>query len=76
MSNKLRLITVREAAEILGLAEKTIHNRGGGTALLNRIYQGASVRLVEHEVINHRDKMINASRNRLNRRSGALRQAA
>lgn len=46
-----KLITVRKAAEILCLAEKTVHNRAGGTQKLRRVYQGSAVRLIEVEVL-------------------------
>jgi hypothetical protein len=35
------LITVREAAEILGLPKSTVYNRKAGTAKLTRVKQGA-----------------------------------
>lgn len=53
-----KLITVREAAEMLSLAEKTVHNRAGGTAKLTRVYQGRSVRLIKSEVEDHLDQLI------------------
>jgi hypothetical protein len=39
-------ITAKEVSAILGLKEKTIHNRGGGTAQLSRMYYGRSVRFI------------------------------
>lgn len=53
-----KLIKVKEAAEILGLAANTVHNRKGGTAKLNRIYQGRAVRLIESEVLEHLENLI------------------
>lgn len=56
------LITVKEAAQILGLPESTVYNRKGGTAKLPRIKHGKAVRLVRQDVEAHRDKLINAGR--------------
>lgn len=54
----IKLITTKEAAQILGLSEKTIHNRKAGTTLLKRVYFGKSVRLVRSEVEAFRDLAI------------------
>jgi hypothetical protein len=39
-TNKKTPITAKQVSAILGLKEKTIHNRGGGTAQLSRMYYG------------------------------------
>jgi AraC-like DNA-binding protein len=54
----VELITVKEAAAILGLSPKTIHNRKADTQGLTRIYQGRSVRLIRQEVLEHRHRLI------------------
>lgn len=56
------LITVEEAAVILCLKAKTIHNRKGGTAGLTRVYQGRSVRLIHREVLEHRHRLIESGK--------------
>ena len=43
-------ITVKEAAEILGLSPKTIYNRGAGTENLTRLRFGGAIRLIRQEV--------------------------
>ena len=50
MSYTYTLITVKEAAKMLGLAEKTVHNHRGGTCKLTRIRRGRSVRMIRQEV--------------------------
>lgn len=55
-------ITVKDAADILGLPESTVYNRKGGTAKLTRVKQGKAVRLIRQEVEAHADKLINAGR--------------
>jgi hypothetical protein len=55
---EVELITVKEAAKILGLKPKTVHNRKGGTQGLVRVYQGRSVRLIRAEVLEHRHRLI------------------
>lgn len=51
-------ITAKQVSAILGLKEKTIHNRGGGTAQLSRMYYGRSVRFLLQEVEALRDKQL------------------
>lgn len=51
-------ISVREAAEILNLNPKTVHNGGNGTGHFMRIKQGRLVRLMRSEVLEHRDRLI------------------
>jgi predicted DNA-binding transcriptional regulator AlpA len=58
------LITVKEAAQMLGLAEKTVHNRRGGTYKLTRIRRGRSVRMIRKEVEQHVESLINAGQRR------------
>ena len=58
---KPKLITVKEAAEILGLEEKTVHNRGAGTHVLTRVRFGRSIRFIQQEVEEFRDKRIRAA---------------
>jgi hypothetical protein len=49
-TDKKTPITAKQVGAILGLKEKTIHNRGGGTAKLRRMYNGRSVRFILQEV--------------------------
>ncbi len=58
-------ITVKEAANILGLPESTIYNRKAGTAKLTRVKHGKAVRLIRQEIEAHADKVINAGRRRI-----------
>jgi hypothetical protein len=51
-------ISVKEAAAMLGMPEKTIHNRKGGTAKLTRIKQGRSTFLIKQEVELHIERLI------------------
>jgi hypothetical protein len=45
-------ISAKRVAEILGCAEKSVHNRGAGTDELNRIRNGSrQVRFILEEVI-------------------------
>jgi predicted DNA-binding transcriptional regulator AlpA len=60
-TNAVRLITVKEAAEILGLSYMTVNNYGGGTSKLNRVRLGRAVRFVLADVIAFRDAAIKAS---------------
>jgi predicted DNA-binding transcriptional regulator AlpA len=55
----IELITVKEAAQILGLAEKTVHNGGAGTNRLQRKRYGRAVRLIKSEVEALRDENLN-----------------
>jgi predicted DNA-binding transcriptional regulator AlpA len=52
------LITVKEAAEILGLKEKTVYNGRGGTAALARVKQGRNVSLIKRQVLEHKQQKI------------------
>ena len=61
MSYTHTLITVKEAAKMLGLAEKTVHNRRGGTCNLTRIRRGRSVRMVRQEVQQYLESLIKAA---------------
>jgi excisionase family DNA binding protein len=56
------LITVKEAADILGLSHSTVYNRKGGTAKLTRVKHGKAVRLIRQKVEAHADRLINAGR--------------
>ncbi len=51
-------ITAKQVSAILGLKEKTIHNRGGGTAILSRMYYGRAVRFILQEVEALREKRL------------------
>jgi excisionase family DNA binding protein len=62
MSLGRTLITVKEAADILGLPRSTVYNRKGGTAKLTRVKHGKAVRLIRQEVEAHADKLINTGR--------------
>jgi len=54
-----KLITIKEAANILGIAESTLRGRKAGTAQLTRIKHGSkSVRMILQEVQAHLDKVI------------------
>jgi predicted DNA-binding transcriptional regulator AlpA len=61
MSYTHTLITVKEAAKMLGLAEKTVHNHRGGTCKLTRIRRGRSVRMIRQEVQQHLASLIKAA---------------
>lgn len=61
MSYTHTLITVKEAAKMLGLAEKTVHNQRGGTCKLTRIRRGRSVRMIRQEVQQHLESLIKAA---------------
>ena len=61
MSYTHTLITVKEAAKMLGLAEKTVHNHRGGTCKLTRIRRGRSVRMIRQEVQQHLESLIEAA---------------
>ena len=61
MSYTHTLITVKEAAKMLGLAEKTVHNHRGGTCKLTRIRRGRSVRMIRQEVQQHLESLIKAA---------------
>jgi predicted transcriptional regulator len=61
MSYTHTLITVKEAAKMLGLAEKTVHNHRGGTCKLTRIRRGRSVRMIRQEVQQPLESLIKAA---------------
>lgn len=48
---QIKLITAREAAEILRLSNKTLYNNGAGTHVLQRKRLGRRVFFIESEVI-------------------------
>ena len=52
------LITVKEAAAILGLSPKTLYNRGAGTEHLTRVRHGRVVRMIRQEVEAHVNNLI------------------
>lgn len=56
------LITVEDAATILGLNPKTIYNRKGGTGHLLRVKQGRTVRLLRSEVEGHKKAIIDGAK--------------
>lgn len=58
-------ITAKQVSAILGLKEKTIHNRGGGTAQLSRMYNGRSVRFILQEVEALREKRLRDGQRRV-----------
>lgn len=62
MSLGRKLITVKEAADILGLPQSTVYNRKGGTDKLTRVKHGKAVRLIRQEVEAHADKVINGAK--------------
>ena len=64
MSYTHTLITVKEAAKMLGLAEKTVHNHRGGTCNLTRIRRGRSVRMIRQEVQQHVERLLKAAQRR------------
>lgn len=61
-------ITAKEVSAILGVKEKTVHNRGGGTDKLSRMYNGRAVRFIQQEVEALRDQRLRDGQ----RRVGAL----
>lgn len=56
------LISLREAAEMLGLDSSTIRKRSAGTASLTIIRQGRKLFLVRGEIIAYRRKLIDDAR--------------
>lgn len=75
MSYTHTLITVKEAAKMLGLAEKTVHNHRGGTCNLTRIRRGRSVRMVRQEVQQHLESLIKAAQRRHEKNDAASTRA-
>jgi len=66
MSYTNKRITIKEAAEITGLAESTIRGRKAGTHKLTRIKHGRAVRLIRQEV-----EALDADRKRIAQREAA-----
>lgn len=65
-----KLITVREAAEMLALSEKTVYNGGAGTHVLTRVrYSRKCLRLIKSEVENF---LINAIKDAVERAESKL----
>lgn len=64
LMRRRKLITVGEAAEILGLAKSTVHNKKAGTENLTRVYQGRIVKLYEYEVLKHLDQLVEKAKQR------------
>jgi predicted DNA-binding transcriptional regulator AlpA len=58
-------ITAKEVSAILGVKEKTVHNRGGGTDKLSRMYHGRSVRFILQEVEALRDQRLRNGQRRV-----------
>lgn len=61
------LITIKDAALILGLAPSTVHNCKGGTGVFTRVRLGRSVRLIRAEVEQYKQERI-AEAQRISRR--------
>ena len=59
------LITLAQGAEMLGLDPSTIRKRKAGTELLTILAQGRKLFLVRGEVIDHRRKLIEDARHRI-----------
>jgi hypothetical protein len=55
------IIDYKKAAEILGLAPKTVANGGAGTAKLQRRFPNGTVRYLESEVIQLRESWLEQS---------------
>ncbi len=55
------LISVKDAANMLGLAEDTVHHLKGGTQKLTRVRLGRAVRMLRQEVEAHIEQRIKAS---------------
>lgn len=60
-ASRLQLITIKEAASMLGLAPDTVHHLKGGTHKLTRVRLGRAVRMIRHEVEAHIEQRIKAS---------------
>ena len=58
------LITVREAAGMLGLSPDTVHHLKGGTHSLTRVRLGRSVRMIRQEIETHIAEKIKVSQQR------------
>jgi hypothetical protein len=56
MSYTKKLISAKQAAEILNLSPKTVHNGGAGTSHLKRARFGRSIRFLLSEVESLRDR--------------------
>jgi excisionase family DNA binding protein len=60
-------ITIKEAANMLGLSPDTVHHGKAGTDKLTRVRFGRSVRMIRQEVDAHIQKQLKASqRNSVN----------
>jgi excisionase family DNA binding protein len=67
LSSRSTFITIREAANMLGLAPDTVHHLKGGTHKLTRVRHGRAVRMIRQEVDAHIQQQIKASqRNSIN----------
>ena len=55
-------ISVRDAAAILNLSPKTVHNRNGGTGHLTRVKQGRTVSLLRSEVLEYKRQLISEAK--------------
>jgi excisionase family DNA binding protein len=58
---RVTFITVKEAADMLGLSPDTVHHFKGGTHKLTRVRHGRAVRLIRQEVEEHIEQRIKAS---------------
>ena len=67
LSSRPTFITIKEAANMLGLAPDTVHHLKGGTHKLTRVRHGRAVRMIRQEVDAHIQQQIKAShRNSIN----------
>lgn len=57
-ATSLKLITVREVAELLNVSKNAIYSHGAGTGLLTRIRFGRTIRFKLDEVIEFVNKRI------------------
>jgi excisionase family DNA binding protein len=60
-SNRPIFITIKDAANMLGLSEDTVHHLKGGTHKLTRVRFGRSVRMIRQEIEAHIEQRIKAS---------------
>jgi excisionase family DNA binding protein len=65
-SSRPRFITVKEAADMLGLAEDTVHHLKGGTHKLTRVRFGRAVRMIQQEVDDHINQRLKDGQRSLN----------
>jgi excisionase family DNA binding protein len=67
LSIRPTFITIKEAANMLGLAPDTVHHLKGGTHKLTRVRHGRAVRMIRQEIDAHIQQQIKASqRNSIN----------